>query len=192
MARFSRDFFLRPTLEVARELLGARLTTTVDGEVTSGRIVEVEGYHGPTDPAAHAFRGRTPRNEMMFARGGRCYVYLIYGLHYCVNVVTEAKDIGAAVLIRAVEPVEGIEVMHRRRGAHSDPRNLTRGPARLCQAFAIGPTMLGADLRTSPLIRVTPDHSWPDAAIATSPRIGISKGQELQWRFFVRNNRWVS
>lgn len=191
MKRFPSDFFLRPTLDVARDLLGARLMTTLRGVETSGRIVEVEGYYGPTDPASHAYRGKTPRNAPMFGPGGLCYVYLIYGLHHCVNVVTEREGIGAAVLIRALEPVSGVATMHHRRQT-AEPRLLTNGPARLCEALKITRTLSGEDLLRSPTIALTPDIEFPDHAIARSTRIGISKGRDLEWRLFVQGNEWVS
>lgn len=191
MKRFPQSFFLRPTLDVARDLLGARLTTTIRGVKTSGRIVEVEAYYGPTDPASHSHRGETPRNAPMFRPGGLCYVYLIYGLHHCVNVVTEKEGIGAAVLIRALEPVEGIAAMERRRQT-KDSTLLTSGPARLCEALKITRALSGHDLLRSGLIKLTPDEDIPDHAVKRSTRIGISKGKELDWRFFIRGNDWVS
>jgi len=191
MRRFPPSFFLRPTLDVARDLLGARLTTTIRGVKTSGRIVEVEAYYGPTDPASHSYRGETPRNAPMFGPGGLCYVYLIYGLHHCVNVVTEKAGVGAAVLIRALEPVEGIAAMGRRRKS-DDSAHLTNGPARLCEALKITRALSGHDLLRSGLIKLTPDEDIPDRAVGRSTRIGISKGKELDWRFFIRGNDWVS
>lgn len=191
MRRFSHSFFLRPTLEVARDLLGARLTTTIRGVKTSGRIVEVEAYYGPTDPASHSYRGETPRNAPMFRPGGLCYVYLIYGLHHCVNVVTEKEGIGAAVLIRALEPVEGITAMERRRKT-KDSALLTNGPARLCEALKITRALSGQNFLLPGPISITPDENIPDSAVERSTRIGISKGKELEWRFFVRGIEWVS
>ena len=191
MKRFSQSFFLQPTLQAARALLGARLTTVVRGSMTSGRIVEVEAYHGPSDPAAHSFNGKTERNHWMFERGGLCYVYRIYGLHHCVNVVTEKTGIGAAVLIRAIEPLDGFKTMARRRN-NKDTKMLTSGPARLCEALGITIAHSGENLTTSPRIYLSPDLTHPDKEIGCSSRIGISKGTDLPWRLFVRSSRWIS
>ncbi|MBE9470995.1 MAG: DNA-3-methyladenine glycosylase, partial [Chloroflexi bacterium] len=136
MSRLSRDFFVRDTLTVARALLGQRLVRMLDGVRLSGRIVEVEAYIGEKDQASHARCGLTGRNAPMFGPPGHAYVYFIYGMHHCFNVVTERQNYPAAVLIRALEPLEGIEVMRARRGGVPHVR-LTNGPARLCQALNI-------------------------------------------------------
>ena len=195
MSRLSRDFFARDTLAVARELLGQRLVRVLDGERLSGRIVEVEAYIGEGDQACHASRGRTRRNATMFGPPGHAYVYFIYGMHYCLNVVTEREEYPAAVLIRALEPREGIEVMRARRGGVPDVR-LTSGPARLCQALGIDRRFDGADLCVSDaLLFIEKDTVVPDEAVATGPRIGV-RGDEraltIPWRFYVRGSRYVS
>lgn len=179
------------TLDVARGLLGCRLITRVHGAETSGMIVEVEGYHGTLDEAAHSFGRRTRRNDIMFGRPGFCYVYFIYGMHYCANIVTEEEGTGAAVLFRALEPLTGIEEMQKRRGL-TEPKKLCSGPAKLCEALAIDRQMLGEDMLSSQLISIEPYTDFDDSHIGKSKRIGISKAQHLEWRFFVRGNGFVS
>lgn len=185
------SFYLRPTLLVARELLGAVFARVLDGRRCSGRIVEVEAYHQDGDPASHSFRGCTQRNEVMFRRGGCLYVYFTYGMHFCMNVVTEAAGIGAAVLIRAVEPLEGIEDMARRRGRPVPPHALTNGPAKCCQAFAVDRSLNGVPLR-GPELLLLPGDPVPESSVAVTPRVGISSGAGLPWRFVVRDSAWVS
>ena len=138
-----RDFFARPTLLVARELLGQRLVRHWEGQRLAGRIVEVEAYIGMDDLASHARFGKTKRNAAMFGPPGCAYVYLIYGMYACLNLVTEAENFPAAVLIRALEPIEGIEIQQQRRGASVALRDLARGPGRLCQALAIDRSLDG-------------------------------------------------
>ncbi|MFQ6058393.1 MAG: DNA-3-methyladenine glycosylase [Anaerolineae bacterium] len=212
-----RDFYERPTLEVARELLGQRLVRVLEGQRLSGLIVEVEAYIGEEDKASHAAVGRTPRNEVMYGPAGHAYVYLIYGVHHCLNAVTEAEGFPAAVLIRAIEPREGIEVMRAHRPGRPDDQ-LTNGPAKLCQALAIDLSLNGADLCTGEVlfievanarrglgtsdslggcpasVREEGEHVADDVVIAT-PRIGV-RGDELAksrpWRFCMQGNRYVS
>lgn len=187
-----RAFYEQPTLTVARALIGKTLARqTPDGLVT-GAIVETEGYIAAIDPAAHAYRGKTQRNSTMFGPPGHAYVYFTYGMHYCMNVVTEREGEAAAVLIRAVEPREGIALMRARRGAAIADRDLARGPGRLCAAFDLttaddGTDLLGADL----WIAETPDLAAP-LPIAATPRIGISRAVDLPWRYVVVGNRYVS
>lgn len=175
------------TLEVAPALLGSYLLRELDGEWLVGRIVETEAYL-PNDPACHAFKGQTARNRPMFGPPGRAYVYRIYGLHFCFNVVTEPEGVGAAVLVRAVEPLAGLSVMAARRGR----KDLTNGPGKLCQAMGIDLALNCHDLtRPGPLMLLKPE-SPPDAPIATSPRIGITQGAELPWRYFFAGHPCVS
>ncbi|MDY7077210.1 MAG: DNA-3-methyladenine glycosylase [Chloroflexota bacterium] len=195
MSRLSHDFFARDTLTVARALLGQRLVRILDGMRLSGHIVEVEAYIGEDDQASHASPGRTRRNAPMYGPPGHAYVYFIYGMHQCLNIVTEQEGFPAAVLIRALEPLEGVEKMQHLRGGRPD-LPLTSGPARLCQALDIDQRFNGADL-------CAPDaHLFlkegiilPDEAIVTGPRIGV-RGDEVAlstpWRFYVSDNRYVS
>jgi len=195
MTCLSRDFFARDTLTVARELLGQRLVRVLDGKRLSGRIVEVEAYVGDGDQACHASRGRTRRNATMFGPPGQAYVYFIYGMHYCLNAVTEQEGYPAAVLIRALEPLEGIEEMRARRGGRPDLQ-LTSGPARLCQALEIDRQLDKADLcAPDATLFIEQDIALPDEAVATGPRIGV-RGDEVAltapWRFHIRDNRYTS
>jgi DNA-3-methyladenine glycosylase len=187
---FPPHFFEWPVAEVARHLLGARLVSTVDGLRTSGVIVEAEAYGGGDDPASHAATrvGRTERNRAMFGPPGRAYVYRIYGMHWCVNVVTGSEGDPQAVLLRGIEPLEGAEVMaHRRHGA----RPLAAGPGRLCQALGITGDLYGHDLNAPPLV-LEPGWAVPDAAVGVSGRIGVRAAAELPLRFYVRGASGVT
>ena len=175
--RLDRAFYSRDALEVAPELLDKVLV--VGG--CAGRIVEVEAYR-PDDPASHAFRGRTPRNATMFGLGGLLYVYFTYGMHYCANVVTGAEGDGQAVLVRAVLPCRGIEVMRMRRGGRSD-RTLADGPGKLCQAFGLDRSYDGVDLCTSPDVYIADDGTPPPDTPLVGPRVGIRQGVERPWRW---------
>jgi len=194
MNRLKRDFYRRDTLTVARELLGQRLVRIVDGQHLSGRIVEVEAYIGEDDAACHAACGRTPRNEVMYGPPGHAYVYFIYGMHHCLNVVTEEEGFPAAVLVRAIEPLEGLEIMRRHRPGKPDGE-LTNGPAKLCQALAINKSFNGVDLCTSETLFIEKGQRMTEEEIATSPRIGI-KADELArsvpWRFYLKGSAFVS
>jgi len=185
------DFFFRDPVGVARSLLGRDLKTTLGGVETAGRIVEVEAYRGRDDPASHAYRGETPRNTHMFLDGGHVYVYFIYGVHYCVNIVAEKSGVGSGVLIRALQPLIGMEAMRRRRKVEND-RNLTNGPGRLCQALGIDRSFSGEHCLRSERIRLEDGVLVPSDQVVCGPRIGISKAIELPWRFWIRGNRFVS
>lgn len=152
-----------------------------------GKIVEVEAYR-QNDPASHAYRGKTSRNAVMFGRGGHLYVYFTYGMHFCANVVTGEEGVGEAVLIRAVEPIKGTDTMARNRGQRE---NLTNGPARLCEAFAVGMKQNGTDLLGKSIF-IDYGEKIPGSRIGRSSRVGIQNGREKKWRFFVKGNRWVS
>jgi DNA-3-methyladenine glycosylase len=203
MSHLSRAFFARDTLVVARELLGHRLVRVLDEVRLAGRIVEVEVYVGEEDQASHARFGCTRRNAPMYGPPGHAYVYFIYGMHHCLNVVTEREGYPAAVLIRALEPLEGLEEMRVRRwpepaeGRGNRPDvQLTSGPARLCQALGIDRRFDGADLcAPGALLFLEKDASIPDGAVVTGPRIGV-RGDEIAvtipWRFYVRDSRHVS
>jgi DNA-3-methyladenine glycosylase len=158
-----------------------------------GRIVEVEAYRDRDDPASHSFNGRTQRNEIMFRTGGHLYVYFSYGMHYCANVVTEREGRGCAVLIRALEPLKGIDAMARVRGvASSDLRKVCSGPARVCQAFGIGRGDNGTDLCGASIWISAPEKTQQKMTIATSQRIGISHGKDRLWRFFLPDSPYLS
>ena len=194
MKKLARSFYLRPTLTIAKELLGKLLVRKIGRQLLIGRIVEVEAYLGKRDPASHAYRGKTRRNEIMFREGGHLYVYFTYGMHFCANVVTREEGVGEAVLIRAVEPVEGIEVMIKNRGFTRDETNywdLTNGPAKLCEAFGIQRGQNGIDLLDEEIF-VTRGETIPNSRIGTSTRIGIKNATDKRWRFFVKGNRFVS
>lgn len=189
-----RPFYLRPTLTVARDLLGKYLVRRIGGKFLVGKIVEVEGYLGDKDPASHAYRGKTKRNEVMFKEGGHLYVYFTYGMHFCCNVVTEEEEKGRAILLRAVEPLEGIEVMRKNRSFEANRKdywNLTNGPAKLCEAFGIRREMNGIDLTSGDLFLMD-GQTINRSAIGTSSRIGIKDGKEKKWRFYVKGTPFVS
>ncbi len=193
--RLQRAFFARDTLRVARDLLGCRLVRILDGQRVSGRIVETEAYRGEEDEASHASPGLTRRNASMFGPPGHAYVYLIYGIHHCLNLVTEAEGFPAAVLIRALEPTEGLGAMRRRRGGRDD-EELTAGPGRLSEALAIDLRFDGADL-CSPeaVLFVEAGDLTLDQEVATGPRVNVrgdAVAVSAPWRFYVRDNRYVS
>jgi len=187
--RLPRTFFARSSVEVAPGLLGHVLARRLpDGSVLRARIVETEAYE-PDDPASHAFRGRTPRNATMFGPPGRLYVYFTYGMHFCMNVVTRAQGQGSAVLLRAGEPLEGLDAMAERRRT-GVARDLCRGPARWTQAFGVDRDLDGEDLVRSE--RVWLERGSVVGRIATSPRVGIRVGTDRPWRFAEAECRWTS
>jgi len=187
-----RSFYDRHAEQVARELLGKRLVRARGKTVVAGRIVEVEAYLARDDSACHAYRGRTRRNACMFGPPGHAYVYAIHS-RFCLNTVTEPEGIPSAVLIRAIEPLEGLGLMKRRRGTN-DLGNLTRGPARLCEALAIDRKLDGWDLTCGRQLWVTGDQGPAPAAgrIVATSRIGISSGNDLLLRFFIADSPFVS
>jgi DNA-3-methyladenine glycosylase len=184
------DWLEQDSLIVAPNLLGWELVSHTGGAETAGRIVEVEAYHGTTDPASHAWRGLTTRTEPMFERGGAVYVYLSYGVHACINIVTGRAGEASAVLIRALEPTVGLELMARRRGT-SDPLGLASGPGKLTQALGITLDLSGSRLGQS-LSLLPPESPVTPAQIATGPRIGIRRAADRPWRFYLRDNSFVS
>ena len=196
MRRLPREFYLREdTIEVAKDLLGKLLVVPdQEGKRVSGLIVELEAYLGVEDKAAHSFGGRrTARNEVTFGIGGHAYVFFIYGMYYQLNFVTGPVDHPHVVLIRAVEPIEGIGRMRERRGSMKD-KNLTSGPGKLCIAFGIDRALNGADL-TGNTIWVEEQRSFVDDQIASGKRIGIDyagEDAEKPWRFWVKGNEFVS
>ena len=190
--KLPRPFYQQPTIEVARQLLGKYLVRKHPDGTTAGQIVESEAYIGPEDKACHASRGRTPRTEIMFGRAGHAYIYLIYGFHYMLNIVTEKEDFPAAVLIRAVEPLVGIQLMQARRRTEK-LHNLASGPGKLCEAFAIDRTLNGDDICGK--ILYVEDRGEPAPKIVAGPRIGVDyagKWKLKPWRFLVRGNGFVS
>jgi DNA-3-methyladenine glycosylase len=183
------DELVGSTLDAAEAMLGSILVRERDGALMAGRIVETEAYLSDIDPACHAYKRQTPRNSVMFGEPGHAYVYRIYGMHHCVNVVTEPKGKGAAVLIRALEPLAGIEAMQTLRGGRTDTTN---GPGKLCQAMGIDIALNGVALTEPGPLYLLHATAVATEAVATSPRIGITHGAELPWRFFYKGNRWVS
>ncbi|MEJ2104222.1 MAG: DNA-3-methyladenine glycosylase [Ignavibacteriaceae bacterium] len=191
-----RGFYKRNLLIVAKGLLGKILVKVDNKNTFKGKIVEVEAYHGDLDEAAHSFGGITKRNEIMFGEGGYFYVYFTYGNHHCCNVVTGKKGQGTAVLIRAVEPLEGIDDMIKNRfgrklKSEKEIINLTSGPGKVCQAFGIDRSHSGIDL-TGQKIFILDAKRIPKSEIGVSKRIGITKSTELPWRFFIKNNPYLS
>ncbi|MCB1182079.1 DNA-3-methyladenine glycosylase [bacterium] len=195
------EFFARAAPDVARDLLGAVLRVrAADGRATAGRIVEVEAYGGRDDPASHAHRGPTPRSAVMFGPPGVVYVYLIYGMHHCLNLVTGPAGEAGAVLVRAVEPLEGQALMARRRDldAHRHrPRDLAAGPGRLCQAFGIDLAWNGLpvddggpDEGDGPRLGIVPAAAPPTCA--TGPRIGITRAADRPLRFVIPDSHCLS
>jgi len=183
-------FYARPTAEVARRLLGHFLVSDAGGLRTVGRIVETEAYVGPHDPACHAFgRRRTPRTEALYGPPGSAYVYFTYGMHWCLNAVTERRDYPAAVLIRALEPLEGLAVMRRRRGNVAE-RDLCAGPARLCEALGITGDENGTSLVRG-TVRILRSRGRRPQVDVTA-RIGITRAVSWPLRFVIRDSPWAS
>jgi DNA-3-methyladenine glycosylase len=199
-APLPRDFYLQETLVVARQLLGTILRFETAEGILSGRIVETEGYL-QDDPACHAYRGPTSRNAVMFGPPGHAYVYFTYGMHFCFNAVTAPAGVGEAVLIRALEPLTGVETMRRRRNLPPDApaahdRRLARGPGRLTRALGIGREQNGVDLTRGRLVILPGDGppGEPDDAlpIITAPRVGVRQAADRPWRFLIRGHPCVS
>jgi DNA-3-methyladenine glycosylase len=192
----NREFFDRSVHEVARDLIGCTLAI---GK-TAGIIVETEAYEA-SDPACHAYVGRTARNEVLFGPPGHAYVYLSYGIHSLLNFVTEPEGTASAVLIRALEPTEGIELMRERRGLNARAlvsatrfalEQLCSGPGKLSEALGVGLSLNGADLLAPPFELSEPRGAWTAVEIVTSERIGITKAADLPWRYSVAGSRFVS
>ena len=186
MRRLSHGFYARGVVDVARDLIGC----VIEHGQASGVIVETEAYHD-CEPACHAFGGLTPRTVTLFGPPGRAYVYRSYGIHALLNAVCEVEGVGAAVLIRALEPVEGIEIMRKRRGVDS-VEGLCSGPGKLTQALGVELVHDGADLETGPVVIGPRPRGWREVAIVSGPRIGITKAMELPWRFCASESRFVS
>ena len=192
--KLTRDFYQRSALEAAPDLLGKLLVHQTAEGLAAGMIVEAEAYIGAVDKASHAYQCRSPRTEVMYGAGGLAYVYLIYGIYYCFNVVTGMEDQAEAVLIRALEPVAGLDLMQRRRGAKVKVQNLTSGPGKLCQALAItkaqyGLTLTGEELYLEEYREVTPQER------GVSTRVNVDYAEEARnfpWRFYLKGNPYVS
>jgi len=174
---------------VAPRLLGCILERTIDGKTLRAKIVETEAYD-QTDLASHSYKGKTSRTEVMFGEAGYLYVYFTYGMHYCCNIVVGPEGYGAAVLIRAVEPIAGQDIMiQSRRGKNG--KQLTNGPAKVCQALAIDKILNGHNLHEQPL-RLIMNEQLPADQIVQTTRVGISQAKDVPWRFYVRENAYVS
>ncbi len=187
--KLSRSFYDRPTLQVARELLGKIICYRSAGGELSARIVEVEAYVGEDDPACHAAPGPTKRNQIMYGKPGFSYIYFIYGMYYCFNIVTERKGYPAAVLLRAAEPCDGIDVM-KENSPRCRTSTILTGPGKFCRAFGLTARESGIDLTGSVIF--LRDDGFKPGEIATSSRIGIRKGADLLYRFYLADSGAVS
>jgi DNA-3-methyladenine glycosylase len=188
MKIIKRNFFEHETLLVARKLLGKKLVRRYKGHCLSGMVAETEAYSGINDSACHAFKGKTPRNQIMFGQAGIAYVYFTYGMHYLLNVITETQNNPCAVLFRAIIPLQGQHHMEKLRGKRG--QELTNGPAKLCQALAIDISLNGWDLTCGQKLWLETYKIIPDHFIVSGPRIGINyaapKDREAPWRFWVQ------
>ena len=187
--KLSRRFYDRATLQVAKELLGKYLVFKRDGNTLSGKIVETEAYIGQSDKASHASRGKTKRNEVMFGPAGHAYIYFTYGMYHCLNFVTEKDNFPAAVLIRALEPKDGIEIMKKNRKTDVI-ENLTNGPGKVCMALGLDRKMNGIDLCSD--ILYVEDRNEKKGKIISTSRVGINAGKDKKWRFYIKDNKFVS
>ncbi len=189
--RLTRKFFDRNSVMVAKELLGKILVRRINGKRLTGKIVETEAYRGEKDPGSHAYRKRTPRNEIMFGPPGHAYVYFCYGNHYLLNIVTERKGKAGAVLIRALEPLTNIKEMIKRRKIN-DKYKLTNGPGKLTEAFAIDKNENGMDVIKSKKLFVVCSDKRERIKIISTSRVGIKRGLEKKWRFYIKGNKYIS
>ena len=186
-----RAFYERETEIVAREMLGTVLECETDAGLASGIIVETEAYLGEHDLACHAAAGRTARTEALYGPPGTSYVYFIYGMYWCFNAVTRTEGLPSAVLVRAVEPLSGTAVMHKRRPGIRNEVDLTNGPGKLCTALGIVGSMSGKSLQRKPLV-IREGKPVPDEKVEVTTRIGITKSADWPLRWIVRGNRFVS
>lgn len=186
----SREFYKRDTVEVAKDLLGKLLVRKIDYAVLAGKIVETEAYRAHDDPASHAFRGKTERNSVMFGEPGHAYVYFTYGNHFCLNVTARNHLPAGAILIRAIEPIEGIEVMLKNRQV-SEITNIASGPGKLTKAMSITREQNGKDLCNRRELYLVNSDSI-DYKVGFSSRIGIVRATDRLWRFFIKGNPHVS
>ncbi|OGY42125.1 MAG: hypothetical protein A2Y67_01910 [Candidatus Buchananbacteria bacterium RBG_13_39_9] len=214
MRRLTKNFYQQDTFKLAKSLLGKYLVRKINNKTLLGKIVEVEAYYGPDDLASHASRGKTPRTQIMFSQPGLAYIYLIYGMYYCFNIVTEAKNFPAAVLIRALEPISGLPQMYKNRYLNKKkdnfilhPSALTNGPSKLCQAFKIDKKLNGHNLITSRIIYLAENPKEKISAnsgsasggkpsqIQSAKRIGVDYAGDYKhklWRFYLKNNPFIS
>ncbi|MGE5519513.1 MAG: DNA-3-methyladenine glycosylase [Candidatus Dadabacteria bacterium] len=196
MKKLPLSFYLRnDVVQISRDLLGKVLVTNFNGERTSGRIVETEAYEGEKDRASHAYRGMTPRTEVMFGEGGRAYVYLCYGIHQMFNIVTSKAGTPHAILIRGVEPLEGIDIMLLRTGKKQLDTTLTSGPGKVGKAFGFHTSQCGLLINSKDLFIADDGFEIPDSLIVSSPRIGVDyAGEHAEWhyRFYLKGNKYVS
>ena len=189
--RVTPDFFKGTTEEVAKKLLGKIFVRLIGGRILSGKIVETEAYLDENDLASHSAVGMTERNKVMFGEAGLAYVYFTYGMHYCFNVVTGEVGKGSAVLIRSLEPIDGIDLMKKFR-QKNDVHILTNGPAKLCQALKIDKRLNGVDLKTSNEIFIAEPDKNEKFEVVITKRIGIEKSKDLLLRFYIKENKYVS
>lgn len=196
MKKLPASFYLRDdVVSIAKELLGKVLVTNWNNEYTSGRIIETEAYAGEIDKASHASKGKTPRTEVMFGKGGSAYVYLCYGIHQMFNIVTAKEGMPHAILVRAVEPVEGIGIMLRRTGKKKLDETLTRGPGNVGKAFGFHTSQCGQLLTGDSLFIADDGFKQEASQIVSSPRIGVDyAGEHAEWhyRFYIKGNKYVS
>ncbi|MBK0401365.1 DNA-3-methyladenine glycosylase [Adhaeribacter sp. BT258] len=195
--KLPQEFYLRPNVvQISRDLLGKFLYTNIDGILTGGMIVETEAYSGENDKACHAHLGRrTNRTEIMYAEGGVAYVYLIYGIYNLFNIITNVQDKADAVLIRAIEPTEGLKEMQLRRNLSRIQPNLTAGPGLLTQALGITRNHYGADLNGNQIWIEDQGLVIPESEVLESPRVGVAYAEDhalLPWRFRIKGNKWTS
>ena len=186
-----REFYLRPTRAVARDLLGCILVSKRGGAITAGRIVETEAYLGPEDPASHAAIRPVAARTLFYGEGGHAYVFRSYGLHHCLNAITGRAGRPGCVLIRALEPVGGTRAMARRRGVPADSVLLTNGPGKLAEALGVTLRDNGVDLTRGPLA-IGPPDAPREFGVGVGPRVGITRATAMPLRFWIRLNRYVS
>ncbi len=194
--KLTRNFYKADVLEVAENLLGKIFVYKTKGKTLKAKIVEVEAYNGKIDEAAHTFNGKTERNKIMFNEGGFLYVYFTYGIHFCANVVTGKKNEGTAILLRGMEPLEGVKYFSKKRFPQKrlneiNKKDLLNGPAKICQAFNITKKQNGIDL-TGNKIYLLDAPKIPNSKMIKTTRIGIKKSVDLPWRFYIKDNIYVS
>lgn len=196
MKKLPLSFYLRnDVVQIAKDLLGKVLVTAWDGEITSGRIVETEAYAGEADKASHAYKGRTKRTEVLYGKGGRAYVYLCYGIHQMFNIVTNKKDTPHAILIRAVAPLEGVDIMLERTGKRVLDNTLTRGPGNVGKALGFHTSQCGLLLTSNELYIADDGYNVDEKQIVTSPRIGVAYAGThalFDYRFYIKDSPYVS